>query len=48
MSTANTFGSKNDFLAIVCIVIGGLSSLIGVAFCMRKCKKSAKIEHRSE
>ena len=43
MSTANAFGSKNNFLAILFMVIGGLSALVGVGFAMRKCKKSHRI-----
>ena len=46
LSTSNFFGSRNEFLSIIYLVIGGVCFLIAIGFLIRKCKKNAKIEHR--
>lgn len=39
LSTSNFFGSKNEFLSILYLVMGGLCFVVGVIFLIRRIKK---------
>ena len=40
VTQSNFFGSKNDFLSITYIVVGGLCLIIGVVFLVKKIMKN--------
>ena len=42
LSTSNFFGSKNTFLSILYLVMGGLCFFVGIAFLIKKLSKKTK------
>lgn len=42
LSTSNFFGSKNEFLSIIYLVMGGVCFVVGVMFLIRKIKRKRK------
>ena len=42
MSTSNFFGSKNTFLCVMYLVMGGLCAVVATAFLIRKLRKKSK------
>lgn len=44
VSQSNFFGSKNEFLSITYIVVGGLCFIISIAFLVKKLMKKRKVD----
>jgi len=44
LSTSNFFGSRNEFLSIVYLVLGCICVVIGSAFLVKKCRKDMRLK----